>query len=665
MAAENEYQVVARRYRPQKFSELVGQEHIARALSNAIQNNRIGHAYLFTGARGVGKTSTARIFAKSLNCIHGPTSDPCGQCEICEAIAAGEDLDVIEIDGASNRGIDQVRTIIQNVNVRPSRARFKIYIIDEVHMLTDEAFNALLKTLEEPPEHVKFIFCTTEVNKIPITILSRCQRFDFAGISIPEIARRLQLIVDSEGLNAEPEAINLLARRANGSMRDGQSLLEQLLAFTSGTITLQDVHQLLGTAKDEVLVEILRAVSRNEPAVILRTLDAMFQQGTDPGQLLEQLFGCLRDLMAILAGCGSESFLFLPPDLEEEAREMAGKMGLDVILAAMQVADHTLTRMKVSTQSRLLVEMAFIRICSLQSLVSLADVVTHVQSTDSTKREPTGMISSPAPESAGMISSPASEGTASAVSSEQKAQIVPPPGLRRSFVEESADAPIKKKDLNEAPAQVSPSPQTPPAVSTPPASPVLPASSISAPSVPPVSKPVPESFPSRPAKPASAPEPPDGSMDPPEMDLPSDAFSVYHSEPAGGGDSPRSGAQPDVQTVWNRFLSALENFPYEHEGTISALRDLKDVQLSPDGGTVTVIYPSRCAFDLLQFQKNPQDVTRLEQMLGLKVKLTAEEADGETSGGMGLRQKYESPLLSAAEKLFGATIQRVEKRKKP
>ena len=645
MAAENEYQVVARRYRPQKFSELVGQEHIARALSNAIQNNRIGHAYLFTGARGVGKTSTARIFAKSLNCIHGPTSDPCGQCEICEAIAAGEDIDVIEIDGASNRGIDQVRTIIQNVNVRPTRARFKIYIIDEVHMLTDEAFNALLKTLEEPPEHVKFIFCTTEVNKIPITILSRCQRFDFAGISIPEIARRLQLIVDSEGLNAEPEAINLLARRANGSMRDGQSLLEQLLAFTSGTITLQDVHQLLGTANDEVLVEILRAVSRNEPAVILRTLDVMFQQGTDPGQLLEQLFGCLRDLMAILAGCGSESFLFLPPDLEEEAREMAGKMGLDVILAAMQVADHTLTRMKVSTQSRLLVEMAFIRICSLQSLVSLADVVTHVQSTDSTKREPAGMISSPASESVGMISSSASEsaGMVSSPAPEQKSQIVPPAGVRRSFVEESADAPIKKKELNEATAQVSPSAQNSPAVSTPPAS--------SAPSVPPVSKP-------------SVNE-----ADSPETDLPADAFSVYHSAPAGGGNSPRSDAQPDVQTIWNRFLSALENFPHGHEGTISTLRDLKDVQLSPDGGTVTVIYPSRCAFELLQFQKNPQDVTRLEQMLGLKVKLTVEEAGGETSGppngGMGLRQKYESPLLSAAEKLFGATIQRVEKRKKP
>ena len=603
MTVENEYQVVARRYRPQKFSELVGQEHIARALRSAIQNNRIGHAYLFTGARGVGKTSTARIFAKSLNCIHGPTPDPCGQCDICEAIAAGEDLDVIEIDGASNRGIDQVRTIIQNVNVRPTRSRFKIYIIDEVHMLTGEAFNALLKTLEEPPEHVKFIFCTTEVNKIPITILSRCQRFDFAGISIPEIARRLQIIVDSEGLTAEPAAINLLARRANGSMRDGQSLLEQLLAFTSGSITLQDVHQLLGTAKDEVLVEILRAISRNEPAVILRTLDLMFQRGTDPGQLLEQLFGCLRDLMAILAGCGSESFLFLPTDLEEETRGMAEKMGLDIILAAMQVADHTLTRMKVSTQSRLLVEMAFIRICSLQSLVNLADVVTHVQSMDSVTREPAGMISSQAP--------------APSASEEQKPQIVPPPGLMRSFVEEAAEAPVKKKDLIEPHQTISQETQNPPDVS-------VPVSSISG----------------------------------------TDIQPNNNDEPAGEVKPQNPVGPPDVQAVWNRFLSVLENFPYEHEGTISTLRDLKDVQLSPDGQLVTIIYPSRCAFELHQFQKNPQDVTRLEQQVGLRIKLTVEEADGESagspSGGMGLRQKYESPLLTAAEQLFGATIQRVE-----
>ena len=184
-----EYVVVARRYRPQTFDELIGQEHVARGLSGAILSHRVGHAYLFTGARGVGKTSAARILAKALNCVHGPTPTPCNQCDICRSISAGDDVDVLEIDGASNRGIDEIRQLRQNVNVRPSRARFKIYIIDEVHMLTREAFNALLKTLEEPPEHVKFIFCTTEPEKIPITILSRCQRYDFAGIQADSIAR--------------------------------------------------------------------------------------------------------------------------------------------------------------------------------------------------------------------------------------------------------------------------------------------------------------------------------------------------------------------------------------------------------------------------------------------------------------------------------------------
>ena len=204
------YVVVARRYRPQGFGELIGQEHVSQALSNAIATNRIGHAYLFIGA-GDRKTSTARIFAKALNCVHGPTATPCNECDICRSISAGNDVDVLEIDGASNRGIDDIRQLRQNVNVRPSRSRFKIYIIDEVHMLTREAFNALLKTLEEPPEHVKFMFCTTEARKIPITILSRCQRFDFAGISTRSIFDRLRQIVEAEGVEAEDEALEVLA----------------------------------------------------------------------------------------------------------------------------------------------------------------------------------------------------------------------------------------------------------------------------------------------------------------------------------------------------------------------------------------------------------------------------------------------------------------------
>jgi len=226
---DSQYVVVARRYRPQDFGQLIGQDQVAQALANAITTNRVGHAYLFTGARGVGKTSTARIFAKALNCVNGPTTTPCGVCDICQGIASGSDVDVIEIDGASNRGIDEIRQLRSNVNIRPSRARFKIYIIDEVHMLTNQAFNALLKTLEEPPEHVKFIFCTTEADKIPITVLSRCQRFDFAPIEMRSIVQRLQHICMNEGVEADAEALHIIARRAAGSMRDSQSLLEQLL----------------------------------------------------------------------------------------------------------------------------------------------------------------------------------------------------------------------------------------------------------------------------------------------------------------------------------------------------------------------------------------------------------------------------------------------------
>src|SRR5829696_8125488 len=200
--AADGYTVLARRYRPQNFSELIGQEPVARALGNTLKGNRVAHAYLFTGARGVGKTSTARILAKSLNCVHGPTPTPCGTCEICVSIASGEDVDVIEMDAASNRGIDEIRDIRGNVQYKPSRGRFKIYIIDEVHMLTKEAFNALLKTLEEPPPHVKFIFATTDVQKVPITILSRCQRFDFSGIALPKIVEQLRSIVEREGLQA-------------------------------------------------------------------------------------------------------------------------------------------------------------------------------------------------------------------------------------------------------------------------------------------------------------------------------------------------------------------------------------------------------------------------------------------------------------------------------
>jgi DNA polymerase-3 subunit gamma/tau len=379
VSSAGEYVVVARRYRPQVFEELIGQEHVAQALSNAIATQRVGHAYLFTGARGVGKTSAARILAKALNCEKGPSPTPCNGCDICQRIAAGDDVDVLEIDGASNRGIDEIRQLRQNVNIRPSRARFKIYIIDEVHMLTREAFNALLKTLEEPPEHVKFIFCTTEPTKIPITILSRCQRFDFAGILTGAIVQRLKQIVAAEGVEAEGEALEVLARRAAGSMRDSQSLLEQLLAFAPGRITVADVNGMLGAASDARMVELIRHLLARDPKAVLADLDSALHAGVDVAQFVEQLLGCLRDCMVAAAGCPAESFIYSLPAHAEEIMAAGKKFGLYTLLAMLQILDQTLARLRFSTQVRILAELALVKMCQLEDLDDLGELIAKIR----------------------------------------------------------------------------------------------------------------------------------------------------------------------------------------------------------------------------------------------------------------------------------------------
>jgi len=374
-----EYIVVARRYRPQTFEELVGQNQVSQALGNAIATNRVGHAYLFTGARGVGKTSTARILAKCLNCVDGPTSTPCGQCDQCESIAAGDDVDVLEIDGASNRGIDEIRQLRSNVNVRPSRSRFKIYIIDEVHMLTVPAFNALLKTLEEPPEHVKFIFCTTDPERIPITVLSRCQRFDFAPVGADSIVDRLRFIVDSEGIEAEDAALGLLARRAAGSMRDSQSLLEQLLSFCGERISENDVHAMLGTAQVGRLSSITERLVARDASGALAELDSAVRDGVDVGQLTEQLVGYFRDMMAAVVGCPADLMLHTASADQEGLKEAGTKLGLETILAIVQILDQAVARMRQSPHVRTLVEIALVRICSLDDLDELPQLIAQLR----------------------------------------------------------------------------------------------------------------------------------------------------------------------------------------------------------------------------------------------------------------------------------------------
>ena len=408
--ASDQYQVVALRYRPQAFGDLVGQGHVARALSNAIESNRVGHAYLFTGARGVGKTSSARIFAKCLNCANGPSPSPCNECDICNSVSVGEDVDVLEIDGASNRGIDEIRQLRSNAAIRPGRGRYKIYIIDEVHMLTQQAFNALLKTLEEPPAHVKFIFCTTDPQKIPITVLSRCQRYDFSPVQPNEITNRLREIAESEGVSASDEALQLLARRANGSMRDSQSLLEQLFSFCGDDISVEEVHQLLGTTDMSRIAELASAMTAHDATTTLNLIHQSIAGGVDSGQLAGQLLGYFRDMMAMHVGCGDEVLQNCSASDADSLREVGGQLGLQTMLTVVQILDTAVVRMQSSLHARVLLEVAAVRICNLQQLESISDLVNTltkmpagkaiVQGGSSVKKnvvKPPAIAQSPAP----------------------------------------------------------------------------------------------------------------------------------------------------------------------------------------------------------------------------------------------------------------------------
>jgi len=371
---DDEYIVVARRYRPQQLADLVGQESVAQALTNAIQSGRVAHAYLFTGARGVGKTSTARILAKALNCVKGPTATPCDHCDNCKAIAAGEDVDVLEIDGASNTSVEDVRLIRNNVATRPQRARYKIYIIDEVHMLSKSAFNALLKTLEEPPAHVKFIFATTEVQKIPITILSRCQRFDFGGINASKILAQLKQVVAGEKMAADDEALRIIARRAGGSMRDAQSLLEQLLSNGGERLTADIVHSILGTAADDRVVEIAAAILGRDPNKALALVAKCADEGLQLGELLDQLIDYWRGLMLLSCTDGEVGDLNVAEHHRETARQQARDHTVDTLLAGLDVLTTTKSRLRTSGHGQVLMEMAVVRLSRLDELLPLTQL---------------------------------------------------------------------------------------------------------------------------------------------------------------------------------------------------------------------------------------------------------------------------------------------------
>ncbi|MFC1887581.1 DNA polymerase III subunit gamma/tau [Candidatus Cloacimonadota bacterium] len=376
------YLVLARKYRPQTFSEVYAQEHITNILENTIKLNRIAHAYLFTGPRGVGKTSMARIFAKSLNCITNGTSiQPCNQCQNCNEITQGISADVIEIDGASNTGVEDIRDLQRELMYSTSNSLFKIYIIDEVHMLSKNAFNALLKTLEEPPENVIFIFATTEPHKVLATIISRCQRFDFKRIPIPAIVRRISTIAEVEELKIDENAKFLIAKKADGSMRDALSLLDQILAFGKAEITGNDIMEIFGIVDLDVYNNILKAVLDRDPATIVKTLHTILEKGNDIQEFINGLMDYIRNILLTKLNIDIPE---LSREIKVPVKELADNFTENELLYLISLLIKTKSDIKTSNNPILIAEMAFVKLSKLAVMTSM----NRIKSIVSGKEQP-------------------------------------------------------------------------------------------------------------------------------------------------------------------------------------------------------------------------------------------------------------------------------------
>ena len=374
------YMALYRKFRPGEFEDVKGQDHISQTLQNQIKANRIGHAYLFCGTRGTGKTSVAKIFAKAVNCEHPVNGSPCGECEMCRAISEGRSMNVIEIDAASNNGVDNIREIREEVAYSPTEGKYKVYIIDEVHMLSIGAFNALLKTLEEPPEYVIFILATTEAHKIPITILSRCQRYDFKRISIDTISDRLMDLMVREQVEVEERAIRYIAKAADGSMRDALSLLDQCIAFYLGQkLTYDHVLEVLGAVDTEVFSRLLREILSRDVQKVLKTVEELIMQGRELGQLTTDFTWYLRNLLLAKSSDNMEDVLDVSSENLEQLKEEAQMIENDTLIRYIRIFSELSNQLKYATQKRVLLEVALIKLCKPAMEVSQDSLLDRIR----------------------------------------------------------------------------------------------------------------------------------------------------------------------------------------------------------------------------------------------------------------------------------------------